>query len=242
MHVFESYLIDENDPKYEALRKFVLETLGKFSRKIREVGIKLENLEKKLDSGTECAKFEADLDQIHKKIDKEVKPEFENALSFQISQVNSRIDELEMALVNPKKRKMIDNEEFEEEETEAKIATSVEELNENIRKEVAEVFKSIERSYRKEQEKVSKLQLAYIHYWLGLQETISPTKMVDIQNLIKDGVEDRIWSEGWKPDVRGDFTNYLQDKVKKIVKKKRAINERTKLQQELDNLVGNDLQ
>lgn len=53
---------------------------------------------------------------------------------------------------------------------------------------------------------------------------------------------DRIWSEGWKPDVRGDFTNYLQDKVKKIVKKKRAINERTKLQQELDNLVGNDLQ
>nr|XP_034322701.1 uncharacterized protein LOC117688652 [Crassostrea gigas] len=153
---------DENDPKYEALREFVLETLGKFSRKIREVGIKLENLEKKLDSGTECAKFEADLDQIHKKIDKEVKPEFENALSFQISQVNSRIDELEMALVNPKKRKMIDNEEFEEEETEAKIATSVEELNENIRKEVAEVFKSIERSYRKDQEKVSKLQLAYI--------------------------------------------------------------------------------
>lgn len=66
--------------------------------------------------------------------------------------------------------------------------------------------------------------------------------MVDIQNLIKDGVEDRIWSEGWKPDVRGDFTNYLQDKVKKIVKKKRAINERTKLQQELENLVGNDLQ
>lgn len=46
MHVFESYLIDENDPKYEALREFVLETLGKFSRKIREVGIKLENLEK----------------------------------------------------------------------------------------------------------------------------------------------------------------------------------------------------
>lgn len=176
MHVFESYLIDENDPKYEALREFVLETLGKFSRKIREVGIKLENLEKKMDSGTECAKFEADLDQIHKKIDKEVKPEFENALSFQISQVNSRIDELEMALVNTKKRKMIDNEEFEEEETEAKIATSVEELNENIRKKVAEVLKSIERSYRKEQEKVSKLQLAYIHYWLGLQETISPSK------------------------------------------------------------------
>lgn len=36
--------------------------------------------------------------------------------------------------------------------------------------------------------------------------------------------------------------HYLQDKVKKIVKKKRAISERTKLQQELDNLVGNDLQ
>uniref|UniRef100_K1PKA0 Uncharacterized protein n=1 Tax=Magallana gigas TaxID=29159 RepID=K1PKA0_MAGGI len=82
MHVFESYLIDENDAKYEALREFVLETLGKFSCKIREVGNKLENLEKKLDSGTECTKLEADLDQIHKRIDKEVKPEFENALSF----------------------------------------------------------------------------------------------------------------------------------------------------------------
>lgn len=44
IHVFESYLIDENDPKYEALREFVLETLGKFSCKIKKVGIKLENL------------------------------------------------------------------------------------------------------------------------------------------------------------------------------------------------------
>uniref|UniRef100_K1PZE9 Uncharacterized protein n=1 Tax=Magallana gigas TaxID=29159 RepID=K1PZE9_MAGGI len=52
--------------------------------------------------------------------------------------------------------------------------------------------------------------------------------MVDIQNLIKDDVEDRIWSEGWKPDVRGDFTSYVQDKVKKIVKKKRAISERAR--------------
>lgn len=44
MHVFESYLIDENDPKYEALREFVLESVGKFSCKMKEVGIKLENL------------------------------------------------------------------------------------------------------------------------------------------------------------------------------------------------------
>lgn len=66
--------------------------------------------------------------------------------------------------------------------------------------------------------------------------------MVDIQNLIKDGVEDRIWSERWKPDVRGDFTSYLQDRVKKIVKKKRAISERAKLQKELDNLVGDALE
>lgn len=176
IHVFESYLIDENDPKYEALREFVFETLGKFSCEIKKVGIKLENLEKKLDSGTECAKLKADLDQIHKKIDKEVNPEFQNALSFRISQVNSRIDELERILVNPRKRKLIDDEVIEEEKTEVKVATAVEELNENIRKEVAEVFKSIERSYRKEQEKVSKIQLAYIHYWLGLPETISPSK------------------------------------------------------------------
>uniref|UniRef100_K1PS14 Uncharacterized protein n=1 Tax=Magallana gigas TaxID=29159 RepID=K1PS14_MAGGI len=58
-----------------------------------------------------------------------------------------------MALVNPKKRKMIDNEELEEEETEAKVASAVEELNENISKEVAEVFKSIERSYAKNRKK-----------------------------------------------------------------------------------------
>lgn len=116
------------------------------------------------------------MDQIHKKIDKEVNPKFQNAFSFQISQVNSRIDELEMVLVNHRKRKLIDDEVIEEEETEVKVATAVEELNENIRKEVAEVLKRIERSYRKEQEKVSKLQLAYIHYWLGLQETISPSK------------------------------------------------------------------
>lgn len=64
--------------------------------------------------------------------------------------MNLRIDELEMVLVNFKKRKMIDNEEFEEEEIEVKIVIFVEELNENIRKEVVKVFKSIERSYCKE--------------------------------------------------------------------------------------------
>lgn len=169
-------MIDENDPKYEALREFVLESVGKFSCKMKEVGIKLENLEKKLDSETECAKLKADLDQIHKKIDKEVNPELQNALSFQISQVNSRIDELVMVLVNPKKRKLIENEVIEENETEVKVATAVGKLYENIRNEGAEVLKSIERSYRKEQEKVSKLQVAYIHYCLGLQETISPSK------------------------------------------------------------------
>lgn len=42
-----------------------------------------------------------------------------------------------------------------------------------------------------------------------------------------------------------DFTSYLQDKVKKNSKeeeKKRAINERAKLQKELDNLVGDALE
>lgn len=37
--------------------------------------------------------------------------------------------------------------------------------------------------------------------------------------------------------ARRSFTSYLQDKVKKIVKKKKAIIERAKLQKELDNLV-----
>lgn len=55
--------------------------------------------------------------------------------------------------------------------------------------------------------------------------------------LKNDGVKDRIWSEGSKLEVRGDFTSYLQDKVKKIVKKKKAISERAKLQKELDNEV-----
>lgn len=133
-------------------------------------------MKKKLDSETECAKLKADLDQIYKKIDKEVNPELQNALSFQKSQVNSRIDELVMVLVNPKKRKLIENEVIEENETEVKVATAVGKLYENIRNEGAEVLKSIEMSYRKEQEKVSKLQVAYIHYCLGLQETISPSK------------------------------------------------------------------
>lgn len=60
--------------------------------------------------------------------------------------------------------------------------------------------------------------------------------------LKNDGVKDRIWGEGSKLDVRGDFTSYLQDKVKKIVKKKKAISERAKLQKELDNLVWDVLE
>lgn len=116
------------------------------------------------------------MEKNHKNIDKEVNPKFQNALSFQISQMNSRIDELKRVLVNPRNRILIDDEVIEEEKTGVKVATAVEELNENIRKEVAEVFKSIESSYRKEHEKVSKLQLVYIHYWLELQEIIFPSK------------------------------------------------------------------
>lgn len=52
IHVFESYLIDENNPKYEALREFVLETLDKFSCEIKKLVL---TLEKKLDSGTKSA-------------------------------------------------------------------------------------------------------------------------------------------------------------------------------------------
>lgn len=44
--------------------------------------------------------------------------------------------------------------------------------------------------------------------------------MVDIQNLIKDGVEDCKLSEGWKPYVRGDFTIYLQDSKENSKEKK----------------------
>lgn len=59
MHVFESYLIDENDPKYEALREFVLESVGKFSCKMKEVGIKLENLEKKIRLGNRMCQIKS---------------------------------------------------------------------------------------------------------------------------------------------------------------------------------------
>lgn len=236
---------DENDAKYEALREFVLETLGKFTCKLREVGIRLGNLERKVDSGTDCTRLKAHLDDIHRRIDKEVKPDMLNSLSTEIREVHSRIDQLEEGIrkseVEGKQRKrkfMEDDESDQEEEEEEEMARSIDDLKENIRGKVSKVFDSLH--YRKEKEKVSKLQLAYIHFWLGLQETNSPTKLVDIQNLIKDGIQDRIWRKDWKPDVKGDFSTYLQDKVKNIVKKKKALREKATLQKELENLVGDD--
>jgi hypothetical protein len=59
-----------------------------------------------------------------------------------------------------------------------------------------------------------------------------------MQKLITDGVQDRIWTEQWKPDIRGDFASYLQEKVRNIVKKKRALQEKEKLQKELEDLMG----
>ncbi|XP_062574289.1 uncharacterized protein LOC134236129 [Saccostrea cucullata] len=159
--------------------------------------------------------------------------------SNELKEVKVRVETLESEVESGKgvKRKLIEEESEEEEEEE--VALSVDDLKEDMREKVEEVLEGI--TYRPEKEKVSQLQLAYIHYWVGVQETNTPTKLVDIQKLIEEGVRDRIWAPEWKPDIKGDFALYLQEKVKNIVKKKRAQREKARLQKELEELVGDSL-
>ena len=58
-------------------------------------------------------------------------------------------------------------------------------------------------------------------------------KVDDIKDLIEEGVKSGIWSAGWKPEIRGEFPSYLQEKVKNITKRNKIMKEKGKLAEEL---------
>jgi hypothetical protein len=46
-------------------------------------------------------------------------------------------------------------------------------------------------------------------------------------------VKSGLWNKGWKPDIKGEFPTYLQEKVKNIIKRNRIMREKGKLAEEL---------
>lgn len=60
-------------------------------------------------------------------------------------------------------------------------------------------------------------------------------KADDIKELISDGIKAGLWKQGWKPDIRGEFQIYLQDKVKNIVKKAKIAKEKARLKKDLES-------
>jgi len=60
-------------------------------------------------------------------------------------------------------------------------------------------------------------------------------KADDIKDLISDGIKARVWKYGWKPDIRGEFQIYLQEKIKNILKKTKIAKEKARLRKDLES-------
>lgn len=60
-------------------------------------------------------------------------------------------------------------------------------------------------------------------------------KADDIKELISDGIKAGLWKQGWKPDIRGEFQIYLQDKAKYFVKKAKIAKEKARLKKDLES-------
>ena len=60
-------------------------------------------------------------------------------------------------------------------------------------------------------------------------------KTNSIDRLIKDGIDDNMWTENYKiSGAKSEFKDFVKDKVKKVYMRKRASEEKRRLQEQLD--------
>uniref|UniRef100_K1QTV6 Uncharacterized protein n=1 Tax=Magallana gigas TaxID=29159 RepID=K1QTV6_MAGGI len=202
----------------EAIREFVVESLAEFRSELSAMNLKIQSADKKTD----------ELDNSYKDFCEKYSGLEERIENIFQSSRNSSTD-------SGKRKYISDDEEEEEdeEEDETSIPSTLDDISPQVKENLKKIYNNL--SYMKDKEKVTKVQLTFIHYWLLQKDSNCPTKADDIKELISDGIKAGLWKQGWKPDIRGEFQIYLQDKVKNIVKKAKIAKEKARLKKDLES-------
>lgn len=147
--------MDDVLAKMEAIREFVVESLAEFRSELSAMNFKIQSADKKTD----------ELDNSYKDICEKYSGLEERIENVFQSSGNSSTDS--------GKRKYISDDE-EEEDDETSIPSTLDDISPQVKENLKEIYKNL--SYMKDKEKVTKVQLAFIHYWLLQKDSHYPSK------------------------------------------------------------------
>lgn len=139
----------------EAIREFVVESLAEFRSELSAMNLKIQSADKKTD----------ELDNSYKDFCEKYSGLEERIENIFQSSGNSSTDS--------GKRKYISDDE-EEEEDETSTPSTLDDISPQVKENLKEIYNNL--SYMKDKEKVTKVQLAFIHYWLLQKDSHCPSK------------------------------------------------------------------
>lgn len=140
----------------EAIREFVVESLAEFRSELSAMNLKIQSADKKTD----------ELDNSYKDFCEKYSGLEERIENIFQSSGNSSTDS--------GKRKYISDDEEEEEEDETSTPSTLDDISPQVKENLKEIYNNL--SYMKDKEKVTKVQLAFIHYWLLQKDSHCPSK------------------------------------------------------------------
>lgn len=136
--------MDDVLAEMEVIREFVVESLAEFRSELSAMNFKIQSADKKTD----------ELDNSYKDICEKYSGLEERIENVFQSSGNSSTDS--------DKRKYISDDEEDEDET--SIPSTLDDISSQVKKNLKEIYNNL--SYMKDKEKVTKVQLAFIHNWL----------------------------------------------------------------------------
>lgn len=139
----------------EAIREFVVESLAEFRSELSAMNLKIQSADKKTD----------ELDNSYKDFCEKYSGLEERIENIFQSSGNSSTDS--------GKRKYISDDE-EEEEDETSTPSTLDDISPQVKENLKEIYNNL--SYMKDKEKVTKVQLTFIHYWLLQKDSNCPSK------------------------------------------------------------------
>lgn len=143
----------------EAIREFVVESLAEFRSELSAMNLKIQSADKKTD----------ELDNSYKDFCEKYSGLEERIENIFQSSRNSSTD-------SGKRKYISDDEEEEEdeEEDETSIPSTLDDISPQVKENLKKIYNNL--SYMKDKEKVTKVQLTFIHYWLLQKDSNCPSK------------------------------------------------------------------
>lgn len=197
-------MAEEIDVKLCAVEEFVVETLRGFKRKINEIEVNIKE----------------DIEKLKRDVSAEIKESVKNSEERIVAKMSEFKQQVvadaetfeksveEMCSPNPKKQKQM----------EVEIPVTLEDIsNEELCADLKPFSESVKYSKK---DKLTPAQLYFVHYWISKRKNLTG-RSDQIECLIAEGEKKHVWPKGFRPALSNTFPQYLEDKVKNILKRQK---------------------